>query len=197
MYVGESRYAKPILQLMIVMILLWNYLIRCMCYAEFHCYCYATIIVNVVMILGCFLRAKPVELRRFRSFVASAVASDTATPPCSSSGEGLPVSDSFDAPSVAELRSNGEDGEASDSAGGFDGQKMSRVCDKLIDVFMVDKPTPTDWRRLLVFSKEWDNIRPHFYKRCQDRADSEDDPGMKHKFLRLGRKLKEVGLQNC
>ncbi|KAM7522702.1 hypothetical protein LguiA_012604 [Lonicera macranthoides] len=25
--------------------------------------------------------------------------------------------------------------------------------------------------------------RPHFYKRCQDRADSEDDPGMKHKLL--------------
>ncbi|PQM41504.1 uncharacterized protein Pyn_20655 [Prunus yedoensis var. nudiflora] len=42
------------------------------------------------------------------------------------------------------------------------------------------------------FSKEWDDIRPHFYKRCQDRADTEDDPGMKHKLLRLGRKLKEI-----
>lgn len=74
----------------------------------------------------------------------------------------------------------------------FDENKMIRICDKLIGVFMVDKPAPTDWRRLLIFSKEWDNIRPHFYKRCQDRADSENDPGMQHKLLRLARKLKEV-----
>lgn len=74
----------------------------------------------------------------------------------------------------------------------LDDGKMIRICDKLIGVFMVDKPTPTDWRRLLTFSKEWDNIRPHFYKRCQDQADSESDPGMKHKLLRLARKLKEV-----
>ncbi|GFP94667.1 uncharacterized protein at4g37920 chloroplastic, partial [Phtheirospermum japonicum] len=74
----------------------------------------------------------------------------------------------------------------------LDDQKMVRICDKLIQVFMVDKPTPTDWRRLLTFSKEWDNIGPHFYKRCEDRADSESDPGMKHKLLRLSRKLKEI-----
>ncbi|VVB11623.1 unnamed protein product [Arabis nemorensis] len=73
-----------------------------------------------------------------------------------------------------------------------DMQKMIKVCDKLIEVFMVDKPKPSDWRRLLAFSKEWDNIRPHFYKRCQDRADSEDNPEMKHKVHRLARKLKEV-----
>lgn len=84
---------------------------------------------------------------------------------------------------------NTEEPDASESP---DGHKMVRVCDKLIDVFMVDKPTPTDWRRLLAFSKEWDNIRPHFYKRCQERADAESDSGMKHKLLRLRRKLKEV-----
>ncbi|KAJ0528450.1 hypothetical protein HanLR1_Chr10g0345061 [Helianthus annuus] len=70
--------------------------------------------------------------------------------------------------------------------------KMDRICDKLIDVFMVDKPNPIDWRRLIAFSKEWDTIRPHFFDRCRNRADKEDDPGMKHKLLRLGRKLKEV-----
>lgn len=80
-----------------------------------------------------------------------------------------------------------------DGTEGLDDHKMIRVCDKLIEVFLVDKPTPTDWRRLLAFSKEWDNMRPHFFRRCQDRADSEDNPGMKHKLLRLGRKLKEVG----
>lgn len=74
----------------------------------------------------------------------------------------------------------------------LDGNKMIRICDKLIGVFMVDKSTPTDWRRLLIFSKEWDSIRPHFYKRCQEKADGESDPGMKHKLLRHARKLKEV-----
>uniref|UniRef100_A0A803NFM5 Uncharacterized protein n=1 Tax=Cannabis sativa TaxID=3483 RepID=A0A803NFM5_CANSA len=87
---------------------------------------------------------------------------------------------------------NDENEQERDNVGSLDDQKMIRVCDKLIEVFLVDKPTPTDWRRLLAFSKEWDSIRPHFYRRCQERADSEDDPGMKHKILRLGRKLKEV-----
>ncbi|KAF9610785.1 hypothetical protein IFM89_024894 [Coptis chinensis] len=70
--------------------------------------------------------------------------------------------------------------------------KMIRVCDKLIGVFMVDKPTPTDWRRLLAFSREWPNLRPHFFRRCQERADAEDNPEMKHNLFRLARKLKEI-----
>ncbi|XP_051124307.1 uncharacterized protein At4g37920 [Andrographis paniculata] len=74
----------------------------------------------------------------------------------------------------------------------LDDHKMIRICDKLIQVFMIDKPTPTDWRRLLTFSKEWDNIRPHFYDRCQTRAESESDPEMKHRLHRLARKLKEI-----
>ena len=41
---------------------------------------------------------------------------------------------------------------------------------------MVDKPNPGDWRWLLAFSKEWDTIRPHFFERCQERADKENDP---------------------
>ena len=87
-----------------------------------------------------------------------------------------------------------EETDKKDAAKSLDDQKMTRVCDKLIEVFMVDKPTPTDWRRLLAFSREWDSIRPHFYQQCQDRADTENDPGMKHKLLRLARKLKEVVL---
>lgn len=73
-----------------------------------------------------------------------------------------------------------------------DADSMRRVCDKLIEVFMVDKPTPTDWRRLLAFSQEWPNLRSHFFDRCYERADSEDNPDMKHNLLRLARKLKEV-----
>ncbi|XP_073134974.1 uncharacterized protein At4g37920 [Henckelia pumila] len=75
---------------------------------------------------------------------------------------------------------------------GLGEHKMVRICDKLIGVFMVDKPTPTDWRRLLIFSKEWSNIRPYFYKQCQDQADRENNPEMKHKLLRLARKLREI-----
>ncbi|XP_010231880.1 uncharacterized protein At4g37920 [Brachypodium distachyon] len=70
--------------------------------------------------------------------------------------------------------------------------KMIKISDKLIGVFMVDKPTPTDWRKLLAFSREWDNIRPHFFKRCRERADAEPNPEMKHSLLRLCRKLKEI-----
>eukprot|EP01018_Ginkgo_biloba_P038834 Gb_11825 [translate_table: standard] len=72
------------------------------------------------------------------------------------------------------------------------GYNMIRVCDKLIDVFMVERPKPSDWRRLLAFSEEWSKIRPHFFKRCRVRADAENDPEKKQKLLRLGRKLKEV-----
>ncbi|KAK3152760.1 hypothetical protein QOZ80_2BG0163210 [Eleusine coracana subsp. coracana] len=74
----------------------------------------------------------------------------------------------------------------------WDSNKMVKICDKLIGVFMVDKPTPTDWRKLIAFSREWDNIRPHFFKRCQERADAEPNPEMKHNLLRLSRKLKEI-----
>lgn len=105
----------------------------------------------------------------------------------------------YDSSQVADPASIDEeparDGEERDENGSdksLDDGKMIRVCDKLIEVFMVDKPSPTDWRRLLVFSKEWSNLRSHFYKRCQNRADSEEDPELKHKLLRLGRKLKEV-----
>ncbi|KAL5559213.1 hypothetical protein UlMin_035424 [Ulmus minor] len=139
---------------------------------------------------GCRLVAKPVRLQQ--SSLAAAVAGDTTAAPNNCSGEQLSVSDSSDPSKIQNPREDGESGEESNSVGLLDEQKMTRVCDKLIDVFMVDKPSPTDWRRLLAFSREWDNIRPHFFKRCQDRADSEDDPGMKHKILRLGRKLKEI-----
>lgn len=69
---------------------------------------------------------------------------------------------------------------------------MIGVCDKLIGVFLVDKPTPTDWRRLLAFSREWKNIRPHFFARCNDKALSETNPTMQEKLLRLARKLKQI-----
>lgn len=100
------------------------------------------------------------------------------------------VGDATAVPNDSTTMSNSENGEENVNDSGD--PKMVRICDKLIEVFMVDKPNPIDWRRLLAFSKEWDTIRPHFFERCQERADREDDPGMKHKLLRLARKLKEV-----
>ncbi|XP_050376735.1 uncharacterized protein At4g37920 isoform X2 [Argentina anserina] len=131
---------------------------------------------------GFQLLVKRARLRRL-SVVAAVVGDKTSVPSDCSSGDEL---------SVSEAGGNSENGEGEGGVGSLDDHKMTRICDKLIEVFMVDKPTTTDWRRLLAFSREWDDIRPHFFKRCQDRADVEADPGMKHKILRLGRKLKEV-----
>lgn len=125
--------------------------------------------------------------RRRQCFSCLAVSGST-TVSDDSLGKRMVSTKQFDLTTTHEVPDS-EEPAASES---LDGHKMIRVCDKLIDVFMVDKPTPTDWRRLLAFSKEWDNIRPHFYKRCQDRADTESDSGMQHKLLRLRRKLKEV-----
>ncbi|GMH01364.1 hypothetical protein Nepgr_003203 [Nepenthes gracilis] len=91
-----------------------------------------------------------------------------------------------------EFIKDGENMKHQNNVEDLDNHKMIRVCDKLIEVFLVDKPSPTDWRRLLAFSKEWSNIRSHFFNRCQDRANVEDDPEMKHRLFRLGRKLKEI-----
>ncbi|KAL9396227.1 hypothetical protein Peur_010480 [Populus x canadensis] len=117
--------------------------------------------------------------RRNPSLVAAVDGATTVPSDCN--GEKLSFSYSSEPTAINDDRKDGVD----------DG-KMASVCDKLIEVFMVDKPTPNDWRKLLAFSKEWDNLRPHFYKRCQERADCEDDPGKKHNLLRFARKLKEI-----
>ncbi|KAG6541617.1 hypothetical protein Mapa_017010 [Marchantia paleacea] len=72
------------------------------------------------------------------------------------------------------------------------GYKMSRVCDRLIEVFMIEKKTPVEWRKLLAFSEEWTRIRTHFYKRCKTNAKAEEDPKKRGDLLKLARKLKEV-----
>ncbi|CAL9771642.1 unnamed protein product [Musa acuminata subsp. burmannicoides] len=120
------------------------------------------------------------------SCILAALGDMTVTPSSSTERFSSNATESEDA-TVCEDYTVGDCG-----SGSVDDSKMTRVCDKLIEVFMVDKPTTTDWRRLLAFSKEWSNIRPHFYRRCEERADREGDPGMKHKLLRLGRKLKEI-----
>ncbi|KAL8514147.1 hypothetical protein ACS0TY_013319 [Phlomoides rotata] len=133
----------------------------------------------------------PCENVSYRSFRAAGVgnaaaATNESAPEHMLSAEKLNPEDD----AIRENDNNYTDGDVANEP--LDDNKMIRICDKLIGVFMVDKPTPTDWRRLLTFSKEWNDIQPHFYMRCQDRADSESDPGMKHKLLRLARKLNEI-----
>lgn len=72
------------------------------------------------------------------------------------------------------------------------GFKMSRVCDRLIDVFLVERTKPEDWRILITFSKEWDLIRPYFFQRCESQAKAADDPKKKADLLKLARLMKEV-----
>lgn len=122
-----------------------------------------------------------------------AVGADTTAVHNFCTEERVPPFDASDSTSEnGEQKKNSEERDANDHIKALDDDKMTRVCDKLIDVFMVDMPNPAEWRKLLAFSRDWIDIRPHFFKRCQDRAESEDDPGMKHKLSRLRRKLKEV-----
>lgn len=88
-----------------------------------------------------------------------------------------------------EIVSNTEDSEDIELAKGY---KMSTVCDRMIDVFMTEKPNSSDWRKLLAFTEEWAKIRPHFFNRCRMRADVSNDPETKQNLLRLIRKVKEV-----
>jgi hypothetical protein len=81
--------------------------------------------------------------------------------------------------------------------------KMNRICDKLIDVFLVEKTNPEEWHIYLAFSKEWVNIRPYFFSRCKSQAAQTQDPKRRSNLLILSRRLKEVchqcynGLLGC
>ncbi|KAJ1386760.1 pentatricopeptide repeat-containing protein [Sesbania bispinosa] len=108
-------------------------------------------------------------------------------------GEGLLCTGTSGADCSNDVPSGGDEKrDDNDGTGFLDNYQMIRDCDKLIEDFLVDRPTLTDWRRLLVLNKSWSNIRIHFFSYCQDRADSEDNLLMKKKLLWLGKKLKEI-----
>ncbi|XP_043711340.1 uncharacterized protein At4g37920 isoform X2 [Telopea speciosissima] len=73
-----------------------------------------------------------------------------------------------------------------------EGYTITQFCDKMIDVFMNEKPRPKDWRKLLMFREEWNTYKESFYNRCQARADTENDPAMKQKLISLVRKVKKI-----
>ncbi|KAE9607031.1 hypothetical protein Lal_00025838 [Lupinus albus] len=72
------------------------------------------------------------------------------------------------------------------------GHTMTQICDKMIDFFLNEKTKSKQWRKYLVFREEWDKYKGNFYIRCQTRANMENDPSMKEKFVSLGRKMKKI-----
>lgn len=73
-----------------------------------------------------------------------------------------------------------------------EGYTITQFCDKMIDVFLNEKPKSREWRKFLVFREEWQKYRESFYNRCRRRADSETEATMKQKLISLGRKVKKV-----
>lgn len=73
-----------------------------------------------------------------------------------------------------------------------EGLTLTQFCDKMIDLFMNEKPRSKDWRKYLSFRDEWKKYRDRFYSRCRTRADMETDPVLKGKLSSLGRKVKKV-----
>ncbi|CAJ1931216.1 unnamed protein product [Sphenostylis stenocarpa] len=72
------------------------------------------------------------------------------------------------------------------------GYTMTQFCDKMIDFFLNEKTKSKEWRNYLVFREEWKKYRDRFYSRCQRRADMENDPIQKEKFISLRRKVKKI-----
>lgn len=73
-----------------------------------------------------------------------------------------------------------------------EGYTVTQFCDKIIDIFLNEKPRVKEWRRYLVFREEWKKYRDCFYNRCRNRADAESDPTVKEKLVSMGRKVKKV-----
>ncbi|XP_057978682.1 uncharacterized protein At4g37920 isoform X3 [Malania oleifera] len=69
---------------------------------------------------------------------------------------------------------------------------MTQFCDKIIDMFMTEKPKTKEWRKYLVYREEWNKYKDSFYKRCQTRADTENDPIMKQRLTALVGKVKKI-----
>ncbi|XP_021747619.1 uncharacterized protein At4g37920, chloroplastic-like [Chenopodium quinoa] len=73
-----------------------------------------------------------------------------------------------------------------------EGLTMTQFCDKMIDLFINEKPRSKDWKKYLSFREEWKKYRDRFYSRCRTRADMETDPVLKRKLSSLGRKVKKI-----
>ncbi|XP_076888710.1 uncharacterized protein At4g37920-like [Bidens hawaiensis] len=73
-----------------------------------------------------------------------------------------------------------------------EGYTMTKFCDKMIDVFLNEKPTPKDWMSYLIFREDWNKYRDRFYNQCKSRADNESDFTMKRRLTTLLTEVKRV-----
>lgn len=73
-----------------------------------------------------------------------------------------------------------------------EGYNLTQFCDKIIDVFLNEKPRVKEWRKYLVFREDWNKYRESFYNRCRTRADEESEPTMKEKLISLASKVKKI-----
>ncbi|XP_030455856.2 uncharacterized protein At4g37920 [Syzygium oleosum] len=73
-----------------------------------------------------------------------------------------------------------------------EGYTVAQFCDRIIDVFLNQKPRVKEWRKFLVFREEWNKYRDSFYRRCRSRADGEDDLNLKQRYIALSRKVKKI-----
>jgi len=89
----------------------------------------------------------------------------------------------------AEVKSSVEDPMEVEVAEGY---TMAQFCDKIIDLFLNEKPKVKQWKTYLVLRDEWNKYSVNFYKRCRIRADTETDPILKQKLVSLESKVKKV-----
>ncbi|XVF15333.1 hypothetical protein REPUB_Repub09cG0142800 [Reevesia pubescens] len=73
-----------------------------------------------------------------------------------------------------------------------EGYTMTQFCDKIIDVFLNEKPRVKEWKKYLILREEWNKYKESFYNRCRIRADKEIDPTMKQKLISLEIKVKKI-----
>ncbi|KAB5547432.1 hypothetical protein DKX38_010838 [Salix brachista] len=73
-----------------------------------------------------------------------------------------------------------------------EGYSMTQFCDKVIDVFLNEKPRVKEWRKYLVFREEWNKYKESFYTRCKTRADRETDPTMKQRLISLASNVNKI-----
>ncbi|XVE83018.1 hypothetical protein DITRI_Ditri16bG0052800 [Diplodiscus trichospermus] len=73
-----------------------------------------------------------------------------------------------------------------------EGYTMTQFCDKMIDVFLNEKPRVKEWKKYLILREEWSKYRESFYNQCRTRADKEIDPTMKQKLISLESKVKKI-----
>ncbi|KAM0022349.1 hypothetical protein Hdeb2414_s0023g00627611 [Helianthus debilis subsp. tardiflorus] len=73
-----------------------------------------------------------------------------------------------------------------------EGYTMTKFCDKMIDLFLNEKPKPKDWMSYLIFREDWNKYRERFYNRCKTRADNESDFTVKQRLVTLATEVKRV-----